>query len=1024
MTKCIRLKFVALVAIMLCTWGLANGQATVGGIVMDNGGKPLPGVLVKVSGGAVASTDEAGKFSLPAAVGRRLIFVHPDYYVGNAAVKNGAPVRVQLFPRFLAVPPAGMAADSLPASEGGLVEVLHGTQKASNVIQSVGRVKNSQLMTTPAAQFLQAMPGRVAGLNINFNSGAPGLDGAGAGYNIRGSRGQTILIDGVERGYTSIDPDQIESVTVLKDALSTVMFGQRSSNGIIAITTKKGDKGAPRISLTANAGISTPTALPKPLQAWQYATLFNEARQNDAAPGTTITPVYSSEAIESYKTGTDPYAYPNVDWYNSVLRKNATFNRYNFNIQGSGSGFRYFVDVDYLKEGGLLRTSDTNVYNTNAQLDRFIVRSNVGVDVTKTTNMQLNLFGRMQRNNQPGGGVAGIFSSLLNTPANAYPAFNPNGSLGGTSQYGQNVNIYGQSVYRGYQYQDGREMAVDLVLTQKLDFFVPGLYIKAQGSYNNSSTYTTNRAKNFAVFQYNTNTAAYTQYGTPSEQSTAGTPNDRNRVTYLEAALGYDQSFGKHNLSVLALADQQSNLPYSTGNLPQNYTDFSARLTYNWNNKYLLEAAGSHAGYNYFAPAKRWASFWAAGAAWNVHNERFIQQLGFVSQLKLRGTYGLTGFANSGYFGYIQTYWTPASNTNNNDGYYFGDGGGLLRSTGENALANPDLGPEKAYKMNLGLDLGLFNNKLLLTAEYFKNRFFDLVGVPGSTTALLGTGFPAKNLQKFNYWGTDISLTWQDNIKSFNYFVSGNFSLVQSKVVFNDEVPRAYDYQRGTGKQVGLQYGYIATGLFQSYDEINDPNTAVLVSTPKSSLRPGDIRYLDRNNDGVIDNNDNGAIGSGKPVIYFGANIGFSYNGLDLTMLVQGTANRVNYLSGDFFNGFGNNGVNNAYEYNLGRWTPATAATATQPRLWIGSNVNNQQTSTFWIRNTNFIRLKNVELGYTLPNALTRKVGLPSVRLFANGLNLLTWSALFDIRDDVDPEAMGAAYPIMKVVNCGVNIKF
>ena len=248
--------------------------------------------------------------------------------------------------------------------------------------------------------------------------------------------------------------------------------------------------------------------------------------------------------------------------------------------------------------------------------------------------------------------------------------------------------------------------------------------------------------------------------------------------------------------------------------------------------------------------------------------------------------------------------------------------------------------------------------------------------------------------------------------------------MVQSKVVFNDELPKAFDYQRGTGRQVGLQYGYIATGLFQSYDEINDAKTIVPSATPKSTLRPGDIRYLDRNEDGLIDNNDVGTIGSGKPVVYFGATLGFSFKGLDVSMLIQGTQNRVSYLSGDFFNGFGNGGTNNAYEYNLGRWTPQTAATATQPRLWLGTNTNNNLTSTFWIRNTDYIRLKNAEIGYTLPLELVRKIKLPSVRLFVNGLNLVTWSEIYKIRKDVDPEALGATYPIMRVINFGINVKF
>jgi hypothetical protein len=356
--------------------------------------------------------------------------------------------------------------------------------------------------------------------------------------------------------------------------------------------------------------------------------------------------------------------------------------------------------------------------------------------------------------------------------------------------------------------------------------------------------------------------------------------------------------------------------------------------------------------------------------------------------------------------------------------YWYGPGSSLERSTGENAVSNPSLRPEKADKLNVGIDLGAWNDKLTITTDYFYNKFYDIVGTPTLTTAVFGAGYPLQNYQKFNYWGTDVTATWQDKIKNFTYFITGIFSMVQSKVVYNAELPKLYDYQVVTGRQVNLQYGYTAIGIFKSYNEINDPAVAVLPSAPKSSLRPGDIRYLDRNGDGTIDVNDQGPIGSGKPTIYFGLNLGFSIGGFDFSALLQGTANRQSYISGDFMNGFGNSGNYTAYEYNLGRFTDATSATAIQPRVWLGANTNNTQTSSFWLKENDFIRLKNVEIGYTIPEKLSRKIGVPSIRIFSNGLNLLTWAEIYDVRKDIDPESVGAAYPIMKVFNFGINIKF
>jgi len=461
------------------------------------------------------------------------------------------------------------------------IPVLFAEQSHTRLIQSATTIYTNQLITTPSPQFLQALPGRIPGLNTTFSSGGPALDGNGMSFNIRGARAQIILIDGVERGYHSIDPEQIESITVLKDALSTVMFGQRSSYGIISIRTKKGDVGKPRISFTAQSGFETPTALPKPLSAWQYATLYNEAKQNDA--GTTqVNPQYTQAQIDAYQNHTDPSTYPDVDWYKTALNKRAGITRYNLNIQGSGKGFRYFVDLDNMREKGLFKTSDANKYNTNSQLDRYALRSNVGVNLTSTTFIQLNLFGRLQRYNQPGdGGVSGIFSSLLNTPQLAYPVFNPNGTLGGSDKYQGNANIWGQAVARGYSFQDVRDIAVDLEVTQKLDVLTKGLLLKAKASNNNTAYFTTKRVKNFEVYQYLNN--AYTKYGSTTEQTSSGGPNERYRIVYLEGSLGYDKIFGKHAISVLTVANQQEKLVFSSTNLPEKYTAYSGKLNYAFN---------------------------------------------------------------------------------------------------------------------------------------------------------------------------------------------------------------------------------------------------------------------------------------------------------------------------------------------------------------------------------------------------------------------------------------------------------
>ncbi|WP_343020718.1 SusC/RagA family TonB-linked outer membrane protein [Bacteroides xylanisolvens] len=1004
---------ILLLFIAICTY--SQPSSIIEGVVADNNGKPLTGVLVKLKGSTLsATTDLSGHFSILGENGAKLEFSHPDFYYMEVTYKSQKKFIVQMSERML---------------QHSSITTLTGEQSAENMVQAVGHIGNNQLSTSPSSQLMGRLAGRIAGLNVSFSSGAiSGFDNSGLSVGVRGSRATTVLIDGVDRTYTSIDPEQIESITVMKDALSTIMMGHRSSNGVIAITTKKGDMGAPRFSFTAERGFKQANALPDVLPAWQYATLKNEAALNDGNKA-----IYTADEIAAYKNHSNPYLYPDVDWYDELLNKNASTQRYNFNVQGNGKGFRYFVDLDFMREEGLFKTRSENNFNTNEQMNRFIIRTNVGADITPTTHLQVNLFGRSMRYNEPsegkaagstgtGKGTNGIFTDLLNTPANAYPMLNADGSLGGNKNYGESTNLWGRSTYLGHQFTDVRDITIDVVATQKLDFLLKDLYLRVQGSYNNSTNYLTARPiDKFPVYEYTPNASTlYYKWGDDSgEQTSNGNAISRFRTTYFKGEIGYDHTFGKkHHVTGLFMADHLAYLKFQDKQLPMQYLTLGLRGSYCYDNRYMIEVAGSRGQNSWFAPDERWANYWAAGASWNIHNEAFMEGLSFMSMLKPRITYGLTGQANPTYYGYLQTY--TLTNDNRNDWYYFyGETG---KGTFENNLASPNLRSEKAKKLNIGLDLGFFNDRLTISGDYFYNKFYDLKATPNFTSVLLGASYSQINYQKIDYFGGELTATWQDHIRNFNYFVSGNFSLSKNKTVYTQEVAKDYPWQIGTGKASNIRYGYVADGLFRSQEEI-DACTAVLPSAPKSVLRPGDIRYKDLNNDGVINQDDWGVIGTNKPQGGWGMTIGFSYKGLDFSALLQGTINREVYMNGDFMNGFGNGGKNNAYAYNLNRFTEATAQTATQPRLWLGSNTNNTQVSTFWLKNADFTRLKNIEIGYTLPTKWTRKIYLPSVRIYANGDNLLTFSEIFDVRKDIDPEAWGATYPIMRSFNFGISIK-
>lgn len=978
---------------------------TIEGVVSDSYGKPISGVLVELKGTeTTASTDLLGRFSISGAEDSDLLFSHPNYLNEEVESKSSNNLNVRLLDK------------KTKLTE---IPVLSGTRTSENMVQAVSSVNGNSLLSSSGSQIIGRLAGRLAGLNVSFNSGAIGFDNTGLGFNIRGITGDgnntnkvTVLIDGVERSYTSIDPDQIESITILKDALSTILMGQRSSNGVISIITKKGKAGAPRFSFKTYGGFKNPTALPDVLPAWQYAILKNEASLNSGGNR-----IFSDAQIEAYRNGENPYDYPNVDWYDELLRGYGTNQGANFNVQGGGKGFNYFVDLDYLREDGMFNTVSNSNFSTNEQLNRFIIRTNVGADVTPTTHLQVNLFGRSMRYNEPSGGTSQILTGLLNTANNAYPMLNPDGSLAGNELYQD--NLWGLLNYRGHRFTDVKDLAADIALTQKLDFLTNGLYLRAMGSYNNSTNYVTTRAMGFAVYQYYTALDSYYKWGKDTNQTSEGKASSRFRTTYFKGELGYDHSFGKHNVSGLFMVDRIEYLKFQDVQLPMQQLTYALSANYNYDNRYLLEVAGSRSRNNWFAPDKRWGNYGAIGLSWNIHNEKFMEGLDFISMLKPRATYGITGKSNPTYAGYIQTY--TLENDNRGDWYpFYGETG---KGTFQNDLMSASLVPEKAKKLNIGLDFGFFDNRLTISGDYYYNRYSDLKMTPVYTSSLLGTKSPEINAKKVDYWGGELVVAWQDHIKNFNYYITGNLNFTQSEVAYTQELYSDYEWQLETGKSVSSYRGYVADGLFRSQQEIDDC-TAVLSNVPKSELRPGDIRYKDLNGDNVIDVNDQTLLGNNKAKGYWGLAMGFNYKNIDFSALFQGTINRESYMSGNFMYGFANNGNYNVYAYHLNRFTEATANTATQPRLWLGTNTNNTQTSTFWLKNSDFTRLKNIEIGYTLPSSWTRKIHLPTIRLFANGENLLTFSEIFDVRKDIDPESWGSSYPMMRSFTFGFELKF
>lgn len=1006
----------------LCGNVQAQQTGTISGRLIDNYGQPLAGAAIFIKNtGDSTSSNTNGVFTIRAAKNSTLLVQFPGYKAIEQKLHDTTALTLRMDEMFIPLPQR--------------VPVLYGEASPKSSVGSIATVYTNQLSTTPATLYAYALPGRLAGLYTQQVSGfrnpgtgnnfdvdifignipRPGAsepnDNTEMNLSLRGQVPVTI-IDGIQRDVFSIDPENIESISVLKDGLSTIMLGQRSSRGVLLVTTKRARAGKPRLSFTAQTGVQQSLSLPKPLPAWQYAYLLNEALQNDGKA-----PLYKEADFLAFRDHTKPYTNPDVDWYDAVLRNNAPMSRYNLNVNGGGNVARYSVSLNYTDQQGIFNTAPNSSYNTNAGLKRYLINTDVNIDVTRNFNVGMQLFGRLQEGTQPGAGTTNILGLLLATPNGAYPIYNPNGSWGGTNNL--TSNLLSQTINSGYIQDNSKDVMANVDLRYDLGDWLPGLSIKGKGNLSIQSANAIDRSKKDLVYRVSVTDSdtAYAKYGDAIAQQNNFMSVFNAQYFFGQASLNYERQFGRHGVNAVVLADTRQTI--FNYDLPGKSTNLSGKVGYNYADKYFIEGAINRSGYNRYMPGKQYGTFFAGGIGWDLAQENFLKGSNWLNQLKLRGTYAHTGngIDNSGYY-----IWRQDFSENN------GIGGGIYsqgtaRSPGsgfqENGLANVNISWETARKMDVGLDVSLFNNKLQITGDYYHDRYENLLQIRGKSIALSGSAYPPENIGINLYQGGELTVTYQGRIKQLNYFITANGNIEGTKAVFMDEQRRDYDWNRRTGQPIGMRFGYVADGFFQSAEEAAGSATI-------AGYKPmaGDIRYKDLNGDGVINQFDEAPIGTYKPRIYYGVNFGVSWKGIELSALLQGVANRVNYVDNFITEAgfqFQNFAYGQAYQQITGRWTPETAGTATYPRLTADANSTyNKVSSSFWVRNGNYFRLKNINVAYNLPYSWTSRVRLGSVRVFANAQNLFTHAAY----DFVDPEVGMGAYPIQRVLNTGINIKF
>ena len=932
-----------------------------------------------------------------------------------------------------------IAAVALKAQDAPIDSVDH---TKSNTLGASSTVYTNDLIKYQSATILTGLQGRLKGLNVSPFRGMQLLrtdantksDIVGAIPNVGGgiygdnseflisARGQSpvAIVDGVERDLYSIDPEAIESVTIQKDALSNMFLGMRSSRGALIITTKNPDaKGGFHLSLTGKFGISSALKSgPNPLSAYQYAYLLNEALLNDGK-----SPLYTYDDFEAYRNGTSPYLHPDVNWKDAIMNNSTTSQAYNLNVTGGGRVAQYFVSLGYYSENGLFKTSDANSYNTNFKYNRYLITSKVNINVTDEFKVSMSLMGRIEKGNQPGGisgtGYSDLLSNVWQTPNNAYPVLNPNGTYGGNASYTQ--NLYAQTTGSGYISSNTRDVVGTINLKYDFDKLVRGLSVGATGNISSQVRNAIVRTKQAQVFQYSITqqgNEAYDKYGDVSSQTNSHRSVSTYQYMYGKMYVDWERQFGMHGVKASLWGDTRTIL--NNYDLPMIPSNIGQKVEYNYDNKYFAQAAVTESYYNRYDNGRRWGTFWAVGLGWDISKEKFMEA-SKIDQLKLRATYGHTGngIDNAGYFSYLKRY-------NEDGGFWYSNGTSMSNggSVSEiSPLANTLLTWEKGRKVNVGLDLTLLKNRLTLSADYYNDYYYDILQSRGKSIQLLGIAYPAENIGKTRYYGLETQLSWQDHIGKVNYYISANWSMEQNKRLFMDEQYVPYDYLKMTGQPTGAIYGLVATGFLTAKD-IAD---GYPVMNGFNNIQAGDVKYKDMNGDGEINEFDRTVIGGDKPTCYFGIDLGFEWKGLEVTAFIQGAYNRDLYNSDrTLLEGFQVIGQSygQAYTNLLNRWTPETAETATYPRLTAGGNMynyGNNWNSSLFVQNGNYIRLKNATVSYKLPENFCRNyLGGLRVKIFVQGQNLLTWS-----RTRLqDPEVTFTSYPLQRTITTGINLNF
>lgn len=1014
------------VLLLSCILGAqAQESIVVTGVVTDKNKEPLVGVNITVGDmvGLGTITDINGKYKIKMEPYHRLIFSYIGFDKVEVLVKEQRVINV-----------------AMQESEASVIDevVITGTgaQKKLTVTGAVTNVNVADLKVNPTGSISNALAGNVAGVLAMQTSGQPGQNSSE--FWIRGistfgaSNAALVLVDGFERNLDEINIEDIETFVVLKDASTTAIYGSRGANGVILITTKHGKAGKINIDAKVETTYNTRTITPDFVNGYNYASMINEARITRAQE-----PLYQPYELEILRLGLDPDLYPNVNWKDVLMKDGAMTYRGTVNMNGGGATARYFVSASYIEEQGMYKT-DENLrkdYDTNANAKRWNYRLNTDIDITKSTLLKVGVSGSLKKVNEPGLG-GDIWHSIMGQTPISIPLVYSNGYIPAYGT-GNQTNPWVLATQTGYNEVWENKIQTNVTLEQKLDFITKGLSFVGRFGYDTNNKNNIKHEKwpeqwKAQRFRDENGELVFERISTEQKMRISSGASGE-RLEFFEAILQYDRGFKEHHLGGTLKYNQDSKImTVNIGDdikksIPRRHQGLAGRVSYNWNYRYFVDFNFGYSGSENFATGHQFGFFPAFSVAWNIAEEPIIKKsLKWMNMFKLRYSYGKVGNDNFGdnvRFPYMYT-------IGSGGGYQWADynydknfGGKIYTD-----LASNNVTWEIATKHDIGVDLSLFNDKFTATIDYFHEQRDGIYMTRDHLSSMIGLNGkrPKANVGSVLSEGFDGNFAYKQKVGDVNLTIRGNMTYSKNEILERDEAYNVYEYQMDEGHRVDQAKGLIALGLFKDYDDIrNSPRQDF------GSVQPGDIKYKDVNGDGVINDGDRVAIGATtKPNLIYGMGISAQWKGLDVNLHFQGAGKSTFFIDGPsvyaFSSGTWGNILSDLVE---NRWidssisnNPATEnPNASYPRLSYGGSGNNFRQSTYWLRNGSYLRLKTLEIGYSLPKSMVNKIHFNSMRLFFIGTNLLTFSS-FKLWDPELGSSNGEKYPLAKMFTLGLSV--